>query len=185
MQRVRIDHLRVDGLVELLARPALPLHQLREWSLADLHVGWCRHSRHAHRRQAGTRGQHRPHATIGGPVMTPFYKEVPYTVARCPDCERWLMLEVNEWEAGTGIPTECGCHVFCERIHINTEASEHPSLYWPAIDAAVYAWACEHVRVRWTKDGAELVTPAEYEQDKLAAWQAWALGAHGRAGFEE
>lgn len=104
---------------------------------------------------------------------------VPRSIATCPDCNRALELEVDEWEADTGIPTETGCKPYCQRSHPNTEASHMPYVYWLPLEQKVYAWVREHVRVV-DRDGEpiQLVPTAEYqrarEQAELDAWNAWA-----------
>ncbi len=76
---------------------------------------------------------------------------VPATVAVCPHCGGALYLDVDEWDAETGVPTETGTHIYCVNepdddatfdIHY-----QMPYVYWLPLHARVYPWVAQRVRV--------------------------------------
>lgn len=73
---------------------------------------------------------------------------------KCPYCgSKDLWLEVTEWEADTGAPTEAGCMVSCGNEE-NTEISHYfmPYVYWLPLTVKVYAWAKDNIAVGLSRE---------------------------------
>lgn len=72
---------------------------------------------------------------------------------RCPECDEHLSMTVQEWETRTGIPTDAGVDVGCQRE--DAEAEEGRSWFghrrhqseWQPVVSRVTRWAQENVRV--------------------------------------
>lgn len=76
---------------------------------------------------------------------------------KCPYCgSRDLWLEVTEWEADTGIPTEAGCMVSCGQEENESGPGHYyePYVWWLPITMQVYQWARQHIAI--TESEAEL-----------------------------
>lgn len=88
--------------------------------------------------------------------------DIPATVAVCPHCGGKLMLEVDEW-LEDGEPTEAGCHVSCVDEPEDEDHFPMPYVTLLPIEAKVYAWARQHIRVCESEE--EL-------REMLRAWNA-------------
>ena len=72
---------------------------------------------------------------------------------RCPECDEHLSMTVQEWETRTGIPTDAGIDLGCQKE--DAEAHEdspwfghrHLQSDWQPVIDRVTAWAQENVRV--------------------------------------
>ena len=94
--------------------------------------------------------------------------EVPKDIAVCPYCRAAISMDVDEWDAETGAPTEAGVHLWCTAVSVDDwdEVDRHtrmPYVYWLPVGVRVYQAFARYCRV----DGDELIAPELAEDVKL------------------
>lgn len=66
----------------------------------------------------------------------------------CPHCGRCaLWCEIDEWEVGSGIPTETGIHVSCRNERRGDGHWQYPYCTLMPLEHQVYEWVRQHVRI--------------------------------------
>jgi hypothetical protein len=72
--------------------------------------------------------------------------KLPPSIAQCPECDGDVLLEIDEWETVTGIPTSAGCTYRCA----NEDDGHYrmPYVDWLPVERIWYAWIADHVRVQ-------------------------------------
>jgi hypothetical protein len=111
---------------------------------------------------------------------------VPPEIARCPHCGEQIYLDVEEWDAETGQPTEEGCSLVCATLNdlevaayregpgsaaVEAWAREQrhhsamPYVHMLPVAVKVYEQFGQHCRVRHSPDGETVLV---YEAPPLA-----------------